>query len=285
MTFSDIQHTPFGVAAHGWLESKENSFRELLQNPIKDQEVSVAHTGLSFSVLLDEMLRPTNRNIAAGDNIVQPPRGLTGIVTRHANRAFEQSVVAFHASEGGRSLRKEAITGNESQASLEITFRTRGLDPALTHFDELMLGFSKWSITRSKRLELETVLRDTYKSADALRVSRAETIRLDRERRAAEAESQRQAELLRIQSNRVVHTGQETRLIPTQINRQVQTSSKTIWSGRKTVFYRVEELNKVEVRTVETKGDGSKTEADWVSGGEEWRDTGRTRKNKSFSWL
>jgi hypothetical protein len=51
----------------------------------------------------------------------------SGLVSRLVEGAYEQSVVPFHASEGGQCLRDEAITGYESRQSFEDTFRTRGL--------------------------------------------------------------------------------------------------------------------------------------------------------------
>jgi hypothetical protein len=254
MPFSDIQDTPFGVAVERWLES--NSFPELLQTPIKDQEVGVPHTGLSYFALLKEILQATNRNIDKGRNIVQPPSGLTGLVSRLVEGAYEQSVVAFHASEGGQCLRDEAITGNESRQSFEDTFRTRGLDPALAHYDASVIGFSHWPSAQNKRVKLEESLRAIYQRAEMLRSARAAE---DSSRRQADQLRAVEVEIKRIseQLNRVVHVSKEIRHVDTG-------QQKSFYIFRKQLF-------RIETRNQETRGDGSVSHTPWVYAGEEWR--------------
>ena len=259
MTFSTIRGTPFGKSVEAWLGGVGSS---MLTDAFVDTRAGVVHTQSSFLLLLREMVRATNENIAAGRFVVQPAAGVEGVV--------EQLVLKAAAECRGFFKVLEALTGSETQQAVE-DMGARSCSYALVHFDRLMCPFQASPCVASCRQRLSGEFSAGMRGAETTRRDRAAILL--------------EVEKSRVQAEKFVVVVLEQRSVPTgRPNERRETARKqggfhlgtfvkeqkkrtTIWKCDFAEF-------RVDLREKKVRGDGTHVFSEWCEEKTEWRNVG-----------
>lgn len=171
--FREIAVSPYGVAMDAYFRTL-NLQDQVLVTPIRDSVANIPLTQASYLAFFRETLRGTNRNLAAGRLVAQPPAGLEGIVAESGRLAKATALVEFR-----RIADRNPITGRETAEALNVALRG-GRRAALASFDRQMNGFNRFPAMQGRRQELEREIARLSEQAELLRAARAQAIEQER---------------------------------------------------------------------------------------------------------